>query len=44
MSGRRHSWGLASRFFLAQAIVVAASILAAVAVASLAGPRSSTNT
>ena len=38
MSGRRHSWGLASRFFLAQAIVVAASILAAVAVASLAGP------
>ena len=38
MSGRRHSWGLASRFLLAQAIVVAASILAAVAVASLAGP------
>ncbi len=38
MSGRRPSRGLASRFFLAQAIVVAASILAAVVVASLAGP------
>ncbi|MGQ1795820.1 sensor histidine kinase [Kocuria oceani] len=38
MSGQRRSRGLASRFFLAQAIVVAASILAAVVVASLAGP------
>jgi two-component system sensor histidine kinase BaeS len=38
MTRRRHPRGLASRFFLAQAIVVAASILAAVAVASLAGP------
>ncbi|MGQ1840205.1 HAMP domain-containing sensor histidine kinase [Kocuria turfanensis] len=38
MNGQRHSRGLASRFFLAQAIVVAASILAAAVVASLAGP------
>ena len=38
MTRQRHPRGLASRFFLAQAIVVAAGILAAVAVASLAGP------
>ncbi|KUG52604.1 histidine kinase [Kocuria rosea subsp. polaris] len=38
MTRRRRPRGLASRFFLAQAIVVAASILAAVVVASLAGP------
>ena len=34
MTRQRHPRGLASRFFLAQAIVVAAGILAAVAVAS----------
>ena len=38
MSGRRRNRGLASRYFLAQVIVVAASILAAVVVASLVGP------
>lgn len=38
MNGHQHSRGLASRFFLAQVIVVAASILAAVVVASLVGP------
>ena len=38
MRGQRRNRGLASRFFLAQVIVVAASILAAVVVASLVGP------
>ena len=38
MTRRRRPRGLAARFFLAQAIVVGAGILAAVAVASLAGP------
>ena len=38
MSGRRRYQGLAARFFLAQLLVVAASVLAAVVVASLAGP------
>ena len=38
MNARRAPGGLASRFFLAQTLVVTASILAAVAAASLAGP------
>lgn len=38
MTGRRRYRGLAARFFLAQLLVVAVSILAAVVVASLAGP------
>lgn len=38
MTGRRRYQGLAARFFLAQLLVVGASVLAAVVVASLAGP------
>lgn len=38
MNGQWRPRGLASRFFLAQVIVVAASILAAVLIASLVGP------
>lgn len=38
MSGQRHNRGLTARFFLAQALVVVLSILAAIIVASLAGP------
>lgn len=38
MTGQRRYRGLAARFFLAQLLVVVVSILAAVAVASLAGP------
>ena len=38
MIRRRHPHGLASRFLIAQLLVVAASLVAAVVVASLAGP------
>ena len=38
MSPQRRPRGIASRFFLAQLLVVGVSILAAVVVASLAGP------